>query len=158
MMDSLGQGFIVFNKYGKCLDIYTRASLEMFQMNPSEKEIDDVLMLSDQEKEQFSMWRTAVFEETLPFDALVDLAPKWYLNKQDKNISLEYYLLRSELNEITNVVLVATDQTDKIKAQVELEIEKSNAQMILKILKSKLQFNSFMNDYKNPSLEQRETI
>ncbi|MCB0386689.1 MAG: hypothetical protein KDD43_14950, partial [Bdellovibrionales bacterium] len=144
IMNSLGQGFLVFNHDGKCSDVFTRACLDILESSPGGKSIEEVLRLEGVSKEQFEMWRKAVFSETLPFDSLIDLAPRLFNHSSGRHITLDYYPIRKNGSGIDQLVLVATDKTSEYETSQALEIEKEHAQMTLKIFKDREQFGQFL--------------
>lgn len=144
IMNSLGQGFLVFDRDGICSDFYTKACEDILESSPAQKKIWDVLKLNPNEIETFKMWTQATFAEQLPFDSMKDLGPSAYKHSQDRHVRLDYFPIRAEDNKIVNVVQVATDWTNEYLAQQALEKEKKYARMIIKLVTSKRQFASFL--------------
>ena len=144
IMNSLGQGFLVFDKDGACGSIFTKACLDILECSPSGMRIWEVLKLFGPQRDQFSKWVEASFKEALPFDNMVELAPRLFAHSQNRHITLDYYPLRSSKNEITSVVLVATDRTAEFEAGLALEREKQNAQMIMRIIRARDHFAQFL--------------
>jgi two-component system chemotaxis sensor kinase CheA len=144
IMESLGQGFLVFGADRKVSEIFTRACLKILESSPGGKFIDDVLRLEGADREQFEMWCKAVFAQSLPFESLVDLAPNRYKHTKGHEICLDYYPIAEEGKAPSQLVLVATDKTLEREAQRELEKEKKHAQLILKIFRNRKQFERFL--------------
>ena len=144
IMESLGQGFLVFGADRKVSEIFTRACLKILESSPGGKFIDDVLRLEGADREQFEMWCKAVFAQSLPFESLVDLAPNRYKHTKGNEICLDYYPIAEEGKAPSQLVLVATDKTLEREAQRELEKEKKHAQLILKVFRNRKQFERFL--------------
>lgn len=144
IMESLGQGFLVFGADRKVSEIFTRACLKILESSPGGKFIDDVLRLEGADREQFEMWCKAVFAQSLPFESLVDLAPNRYKHTKGHEICLDYYPIAEEGKAPSQLVLVATDKTLEREAQRELEKEKKHAQLILKVFRNRKQFERFL--------------
>lgn len=144
IMESLGQGFLVFGADRKVSEIFTRACLKILESSPGGKLIDDVLRLEGADREQFDMWCKAVFSQSLPFESLVDLAPNRYIHTKGREICLDYYPIVEEGMAPSQLVLVATDKTLEREAQRELEREKKHAQLILKVFRNRNQFERFL--------------
>lgn len=144
IMNSLGQGFLVFDENGLCSNIYTKACEDVLESNPSGQTIFRVLNLSSADEEQFKSWMKAIFNEALPFDSLKDLGPSLYQHSKGKYITLNYFAIRSEDERIANLVLVATDKTSEHEANLALERERQHAKMILKMVSNKKQFAYFL--------------
>lgn len=145
IMNSLGQGFLTFDRTGTCSDINTKACEDVLESNPSRKSIADVLNVPMQERNQFQQWLEATFSEALPFDSMKDLAQSHYPHSKGHYVTLEYYPIRNDQEQIDNLVVVATDKTIERDAQIALEKEKHFAQMIMRIIQSKDQFAHFLS-------------
>ena len=68
ILNSLGQGFLIFDEKGNCLPIYSKICEKILETNPTKKKIWNVLKLSEQQAEEFKNWSKLVFEEVLPFE------------------------------------------------------------------------------------------
>ncbi len=158
MMDSLGQGFLVFDQEGVCSNIFTKACLNVLENNPSGRPAWEVLKLSGDEQEQFRMWLKASYSESLPFDSLKSLAPQNYAHSEGKHITLDYFPIRSEAGAFTNMVLVATDRTAEFEANLALEKEKKYAEMILKLVTSRDQFSKFIESTEEIILKTQKLV
>jgi len=144
IMNSLGQGFLVFDKKGQCLDIFTKACESVLEKNPAGMNIQDVLNLPASEREQFSMWMQAVFSNSLPFDSLKELGPQIYRHARGSHITLDYFPISDGKNGTADVVLVATEKTAEYEANIALEKEKQYAKMIVKLVTTRKQFSGFL--------------
>lgn len=145
IMNSLGQGFLTFDRAGQCSDIFTKACEDVLEKVPAKKPITEVLNVSEQEKPQFEQWLEATFSEALPFDSMKDLGPTLYPHSHGHYVTLEYYPIRNEKDQIDNLVVVATDKTVEREAQISLEKERYFAQMIMRVIRSKDQFAHFLS-------------
>ena len=143
IMNSLGQGFVVFDQEGVCSNIYTKACEWILESQPEGQNIWDVLSLDADDKEQFKKWMQAVYSQSLPFDTLKSLAPEKYDHSEDKFITLNYFDIEEE-GKTSNIVLVATDKTVEHRTQKALEEEKEYAKMILKLVANKQHFEQFL--------------
>lgn len=144
IIDSLGQGFLTFDRSGQCGDIFTKACEVLLEANPSGKSIKEVLKIQPEKDREFSMWSSTVFDELLPFDDMKGLGPDQYSHSQDRSVFLEYFPIRDEGQKIEKVVLVATDKTDEIEARKKLAEEHQFVEMVLKFVKSKKKFLEFL--------------
>lgn len=146
LLDSLEQGFLIFDMEGTCWEITSKACEKVLESSPAGKKIWDVLKLPESQVRGFSRWLTTVFSELLPFEDLASLGPAKYDHSQGNQVKLDYYPMRSAENVIQGIVLVATDITSLVRAQEEAEKEKSNANFILKMFKQKRSFLSFFEE------------
>lgn len=148
LLDSLGQGFFLFDSEGKVQDIVSKACLNILETNPAGKNIWDVFKLPENRIQGFKNWSQTIFEEMLPFDDLSCLGPQTFAHSQGRSISLNYYPLRDISEKISAIVVVATDITELIEAQQSAEREKEYAKMIIQLIKSKQQILVFSAEAK----------
>ena len=97
---------------------------------------DEILRLDSNKSTHVQKWLTTIFAEMLPFEDLAPLGPQWYNHSDNKKIHLEYFPLRNEQGSITGVVVVATDLTRLIQAELSAEQQKQKAQFILHFVKN----------------------
>ncbi|MCB9063186.1 MAG: Hpt domain-containing protein [Halobacteriovoraceae bacterium] len=146
MMDSLGQGFMMFDEAGTVLPVFSKASEKMFERSPAGEFVGDLLQIPENEKETFKNFCQFIYAETIPFEDIANLAPKKIENSSHRKIFLDYHEMRNQDQKISNVVIVATDKTDEVAAQEEAKKEKAYVEMIVKILSNKGQFSNFLLD------------
>ncbi len=146
LLDSLDQGFLIFDENGLCWEIASKACETVLESAVAGKQIWDVLKLPQTEVRGFSRWLTTLFSELLPFEDLAPLGPTKFSHSQGNHVKLDYYPIRNSGNKIEAVVLVATDITSLIRAQEEAEKEKAHAGFILKMFKQKRSFLSFFEE------------
>ncbi|MCB0415156.1 MAG: PAS domain-containing protein [Bdellovibrionales bacterium] len=144
IMNSLGQGFLAFDRKGKAGNVYTKACLDILETDPTGKNLTEILKIKDHEKEQFFQWVHTVFDEILPFESMVELGPKTYEHSEGRHITLEFYPIRDSEEKIQNLVLVATDNTKEYQAEIMANKEKSYSNMIVRLVKNKNQFANFL--------------
>ncbi len=146
LLDSLGQGFFIFDQTGVCLDISTKACLRTIESNPQGKMIWQALNLPAVEVDGFKKWMMTLFSEMLPFEDLGPLGPGFFHHSEKLKIQLQYFPLRSSAGTIDGVVVVATDITDLVKAQREAEVEKAHVKMILSLVQARRSVLSFVRE------------
>ncbi len=147
LLDSLGQGFFIFDKQGLCLEIFSKACVDTVETKPPGQKIWDVLGLKDKQVPGFQKWMLTVFAEMLPFEDLSPLAPPTFQHSGGKHIKLEYYPLRpNEGTGMDGIVVVATDISELIQAQTEAETERAHAKMIVSLIQQKRHVVSFLQE------------
>jgi two-component system chemotaxis sensor kinase CheA len=146
IMNSLGQGFFVFDQKGKCENFYTKACQDILEGIPAQRSVWEVLKVPPKELDTFQMWLQAIYGEQLPFETLKELGPNQFIHSQNKHVVLDYFPLRDENEMISNVVVVATDQTSEYLANQALDKEKKYVQMVLKLVTNKKQFFQFISN------------
>ena len=140
MVNSLDQGLIVFDSKNECHHSFTNACFELFPRSPDGAKAYEVLGLDEKEIDSFKKWSACVFSNVLPFEDAARLGPKFVeLNQDDeyKYISLEYYPMYDDEENIHAIVMVGTDKTEEVKAKKLLEEKNSYVNMVTKILSGK---------------------
>jgi two-component system chemotaxis sensor kinase CheA len=146
MLDSLGEGFLLFDGKGICQPYYSKVCPDIFGIVPASHHITKVMRLDNQRAKDFNMWINALFLQALSFDDIVRLAPVSQLEINDRTIKIDYFPLLNDENSLVSVVVVANDISDEIQVRKELEREKHFAFMIMKIIKYREQFIHFIEE------------
>lgn len=148
ILDSLGQGILVFEKDGRCLDVYSQVWRKLFGSEPSGKTVEDAIGLPDQMRTNFEQWRDVVFEELLDFDDLRPLAPARLSRPEGLEIAFDYHPMRNEDGRMRAVVLVATDKTREIQALREAEREHEVAGRVTQVARHREAFRLYISESK----------
>ena len=143
LLDSLKQGFFLFDAEGMCLPVSSKACKTVLEMDPKGKKIWEVFKIPENKVESFKKWMQTIFGEMLPFEDLAPLGPAHFPHSHDLKVQLDYFPLRSEDQKLKAIVVVATDITDLVQAQKEAENEKARVQKILSVVQNKRQLRSF---------------
>lgn len=153
LLDSLSEGFFVFNADGFCLPVSSKACEHLLEKDPKGKNIWEVLALKPEKIDGFKKWMLTVFSEMLPFEDLAPLAPVNYAHSRGLHIKLSYFPMRDESGKIEAVVVVATDTTYLDEAREQAEREKAFAQMVINMVKKKKEFANFIIEARKLFLE-----
>ncbi|OQW54934.1 MAG: hypothetical protein A4S09_17265 [Proteobacteria bacterium SG_bin7] len=146
ILNSLGQGILVFNEQGTVLPIHSKACETTFEMAPPYISIQDILRIESKELETFKMWMSHLFNETIPFDSVKDLGPKKLTSISNRHVMLDYFPIRNDDKKITSIVLVATDKTEEIRAKEDADKERNYVRMVLRVSRNRRQFMTFLKD------------
>lgn len=144
MVDSLDQGFFIFDRAGTILDVYSKAAERIFETIPTNMKLPEILKLPDHEHLEMEEFCQKLIDEELPFNDMAMLAPEKMENSAGRKIFFDYAPVRNEEGHITGVVLIATDKTEEIKAQEEAEKERAHAKMIITLVNNKTQFVAYI--------------
>lgn len=144
LVNSLGQGFLVFGRDGVCGNVYSQACLDLLETVPAKKHITDVLRVSQEMRGDFEDWFTILFqpEHALGFDDVVKFLPSFFSHSQQRRVSLVYRLIHNKAGALTSVVVIATDQTEEYAAQQAAQKQQDYAAMICSIFKERNQFHA----------------
>lgn len=146
ILNSLGQGILVFNEQGSILPIHSKACEATFEMAPPYMWVQDILRIETKELETFKMWLGHLFNETIPFDSVKDLGPKKLTSISNRHVMLDYFPIRNDDKKISSIVLVATDKTEEIRAKEDADKERNYVRMVLRISRNRRQFMTFLKD------------
>jgi two-component system chemotaxis sensor kinase CheA len=144
LLDSLQQGFFVFDSKGLCLEVFSKACEHTIQGRPAGQPIWQVLRLPEKQVPGFQKWMGTLFSEMLPFADLAPLGPQKFPHTEGAEIQLEYYPLRNVDGRVDGVVVVASDITNLVAAQKEAETERAHAKMILSLIQHRRQVLGFI--------------
>jgi two-component system, chemotaxis family, sensor kinase CheA len=159
MINSLDQGLMVFDKDIQCSDIYTKVCEDLFHVNPKGKSYPEVLGMNEKEATGVKKWSEIVFSEKIPFESALNLGPKEKVFGNDidddnfRHIKLQYYPMRGEDEKIENIVAVATDKTEEVRAVQDSLKKEAYVEMILKLVHSKKNFLNFISEAKEMVIE-----
>lgn len=146
ILNSLGQGILVFDKNGNCLPFKSKVCTEVLEADLTVQKVTDVLKLNGSEKQSFDQWLDALFSEMIPFEDLCGLGPSQYHHSRGHFIALNFNPMRDASGTLKGVVMVATDRTAEVEAKKEAERERSYAKMVVQTVKYRSQFKSFIAD------------
>lgn len=147
MLNSLGQGFLTFGSDGLCRPVFSRACLALLETDPGGKPIWDVLKIQVPIDDFFRDFFKRSFDSEDDFFRLESIFPVEFPHTQDRKIRLEFRPTMKADGSITEVVMIATDRTDVIRAEKAAEAEKRHSMMIATIVRQKRFFRVFISNY-----------
>ncbi len=144
MVNSLGQGFFLFNKEGSCLSVYSKVCETLLEIVPKEILITEVFRIPEDKKAGFLDWSTMLFEDLLEFGELALLGPRFYKHSQGLIIALDYKPVRNKQGEIEAVVVIATDRTKEFDATRKAKELQAYVTIVVSVLKDRPRFLQFV--------------
>lgn len=144
MVDSLGQGFFLFDRDGFCLSTYSKACETLLDCSPAGLHVSEALAIPSEKRATFTEWVQLLFEELIDFDDLVAVGPKSFPSHVGKIVSLEYKPVRNTDGRLEMVVVIATDRTAETRAREAAVKMQSFATLMVNILKDKNRFRRFV--------------
>lgn len=145
MVNSLGQGFFLFDRDGFCLPTYSKACETLLERNPAGIHVSEALGVPAEKRETFNDWCRLLFDELIDFNDLVDVGPKTYPNSQGRIVTLEYKPVRDDHGSLEMVVVIATDRTAETQARSEAQKNLAFASLMVNIIKDKERFRRFVS-------------
>ena len=142
LVNSLGQGFLLFNEEGVCGPVYSEACVDLLEIIPAGRMIVDVLRVPESEQVVFKDWLGILFipHHALGFDDVVRFMPQSFSHSHGKRISLMYRPIYDKTKILTQVVVIATDETEEFESNQKAQQQQSYADMICLIFKERNQF------------------
>ncbi|MDP9127670.1 MAG: Hpt domain-containing protein, partial [Pseudomonadota bacterium] len=142
LVNSLGQGFLVFDRAGLCGNVYSQACFDLLETIPAGKNVMDILKIPDDQRADFKDWMDIMFmpNHALGFDDVVKFMPSFYPHTKGWRINLMYRAIRTKDGTLANVVMIATDQTEEFESRKRIEQQRDYADMICRIFKERNQF------------------
>ena len=142
ILDSLGQGILVFDKDGVCLPIFSKVVVKMLG-EPTGRRVEELLGYSGTAAEGFNQWREAVFDQLLDFEDMVPLAPNHMKNADGLELHFDYYPMWDANNRLQGIVIVATDQTREVKALAKAAEERELVGKVTQVARNRDAFRLF---------------
>jgi len=136
MLESLGQGLLVFGEDGTCLPVSSKACLTLLEGDPAGRNIADVLRLDAEARSAFLPVISLMFggdTMALTFDELAPLAPASYAHSAGLRIALSYRPMYNAAGNLMGVLVVATDVTQTAEAQEKLKAKELQVLRTLRI-------------------------
>lgn len=144
VLDSLGQGILVFERDGKCTPVFSSFCKKLFGREPSGLLIEDFLGLDETRAKKYRDWRETLFEELLEFEDFAALGLKQLTNKLEREVKLEYQPLRGADGKLSGVVVVVTDKTEEMIAVRKAEKQYELVNKVTLVVKNKDSFKLFI--------------
>ncbi|MGZ3770804.1 MAG: ATP-binding protein [Bdellovibrio sp.] len=145
MLNSLGQGFFMFDVTGTCLPVYSKACEELIGCKPAGKKVFDVLKIKTDEQSSFCEWYELLFQDLIEFEDLAVLGPQ-SLDDPKRSISIEYRAVRDRENTVNSVLVIATDRTAEVLAQRKADELQAHVTFLASALKDREQFKRYVSE------------
>lgn len=142
MFNSLDQGFLIIDETGTVTQFASRAAKNFIGRDPVGQHLADIFDILADNRDSFYEWLSMVFEEVIPFDDIIELAPK-ALVTQDENqkIDVSWKPIRShETTKIEQIVIIFNDVSEKYAAEASLKRQKTFTEMVIKYINGKANF------------------
>lgn len=148
MLDSLGQALLFFDRDGVCAPFYSKACLKILGGDPTGKQVTNVLGFSNEKKQTFESWLDVVFsgQSAMDFDDLKKLLPSEIINDNNVYIELNYRPIYLYGDNLTGVLLIATDVTKEREAQLKMEALQLAAKKTQAVSQNRNEFHELISD------------
>lgn len=157
LLDSLEQGFLMFDREGHCLSVFSSACEDLLEMNPKGRNITELLRIPEKERAGFLGWVDLLFREIPSFEDLAAIGPQRYPHSKGRLIDLSFRPVRGREGEIESVVLIAVDNTETEKAKDEAAKMLEYANLVSRVTREKGQFAGFLK-YADEVIKSLESV
>lgn len=130
MIDSLNEGFIVFDRDGKCTSISSKRAKYFLGEDPFQKTIWDTFKIPQHEQVFFIDWYNYLFNPRLKFRELASTGPD-RLTHEYLQIAIEYHPMFQD-GKLSGVIVILRDITAEILSAKRAEKFMYRAEMIAK--------------------------
>ena len=150
MLDSLREGLLFFDEQGICAPYYSKTCSKIFDVDPTGKHVAELIGLDDKDKADFDLWLSIVYSQNsaLNFNDLTDIAPSEFINKNGRHIELVYRPMYITKNTLNGILLIATDITERLKAQEKIRDIQKSAHFITSVAKHRNDFTRYIKEIK----------
>ncbi len=147
VMSSLGQGFFSFGRDGICKKVHSRACLDLLGMNPADRPVWEVLRVPPDDIGSVKAWVQLCFDPAnTSFQTTLNAGMKTVPHALGLTIAIEYFPVVDPAGGLKEMVVVATDKTNEVKAKREAETEHRRMKMVTTIVEQRAFFQPFMKD------------
>ena len=157
LIENLGQGFMVIDEVGKVQEGATKITKEFFNENPEGKNLSEVLGLKSEQAQSLKSWLKNMWQGKLAFKDLKPLGPQSFRGKEGQYIDLDYHPIYEEkesqnidtVDKIEKIICVATDKTNEVGLEHQLELDKKNVIFIKNALETPSELVDLLEDTKD---------
>ncbi len=144
LINTLGHGFMMFDKNGICLPTYSNDCTSLLEIQPVGKSISEILHLNEKQTETMKTAIGLVFNQThaMSFYEIMHFAPKTYNHSSGSIIKLAYKPDRLSNGALDRIVVIATDITEQIHQQEKDEERKALFESLEQIFHDRSFFGS----------------
>lgn len=148
MLDSLGQGLLFFNNEGVCSPVFSKSCLTLLEIDPSHRNLSDVLNFSSDDRQNFLSWLPIVFSDSvaLDFDDMKKLLPGVMVNGKGQTIEIDYRPMYLHEDTLIGILLIATDVTYRLESEAKMHQVQMEAHKIQQIARNRNGFHRFLCD------------
>lgn len=158
LLDSLDQGFLIFDQSGKCLSVHSKSCEKLLNLNPTELTFWDAIQADENDAAKVEKWINSLFSQTLPFKDLIALGPERVFNSYNRALLLNYYPIFDGHSKLISVVAVVTDKTDLELAEKAAERERAYSHMVINVVRRKKEITRYIFDVQKLLSELHDVI
>lgn len=146
MVNSLGQGFLMFGRSGLCDPVYSQACLTLLETAPAGKPIAEVLRLDTGKAERFESLYKLVFTpgHAMSLTEIMRFAPRRLEHSSGRHLAIDYRAERGDGGTVTQIVVIITDITEQIAAEAQATAHREKIESIERILQDRQAFAGYV--------------
>ncbi len=152
LINSLGQGFLTFDRRGVCGHVYSQACLTLLETDEVDgRSIAALLNVPRDGRQEFQEWLELLFTpgHVLSFEDGARFLPVDIPRHDGRTVALSYRpIYNNENKQLECIVLIATDRTEEVAAQKRADEERKFAAMICAVMTERQNFMLTMAELK----------
>lgn len=153
ILENLDEGLLYFGADGICSKSYSQKCIDLLEGVPAGRHILDVLNISGEQRAQYEVLLSHLFEGFIPYAELIELGPDSYLHSsKERFIKLDYRPVFAqddvEMKNLQGIILLASDITKEINSDLQAKAAILHSQMVAMTVVDWNSFVSFFNSYK----------
>ncbi|MEI6730308.1 MAG: hypothetical protein WCL30_03530, partial [Pseudomonadota bacterium] len=147
IMNSLGQGFVIFDRNAICGKTYSAAFVDLLEEIPSGRDITEILKLNAEQSDNFKQLLAMIFNGNyaLSFDDIICLAPKKIINSKGLHIKIDYRPDSNKDGKLDKIILIATDISEQVTAKSQAEEKQKIFESLERILRDRRAFGVYIH-------------
>lgn len=138
MINSLNEGFIVFDKDGRCTSISSKRAIEFLGMDPFGKTLWEALNIPIDEQAAFIDWFNYLFNPNFDFQEMASIGPD-KLKHDSLHIDVKYKPMFKD-DELAGIIVILSDITSEIQSAKRAEKFMYKAEMVTKFYANQKMF------------------
>ncbi|MDD3182329.1 MAG: ATP-binding protein [Alphaproteobacteria bacterium] len=144
LINALGHGYMMLDRAGLCLPTYSKACEALLEIEPTGKQISEILRLDPKQKATMQSALKLVFNQThaMSFYEIMRFVPKVYYHSSGSIIKLTYKPDRLPNGALDRIILIATDVTEQVHQQESAEERRALFESLEQIFRDRAFFGS----------------
>lgn len=143
MINSLNEGFVVFDRAGKCTSISSKRASEFLGTNPFGKTIWEAFSIPTDEQDLFIDWYNYLFNPNFDFQEMAAIGPD-RLNHDNLHIAIKYKPMFKD-EELVGIIAILSDITSEIQSAKRAETFMHKVEMITNFYANQNMFMSVLD-------------
>ena len=157
ILDNLRSGFFTIRNDISIGMTTSKACEDIFSNQIAGKQIGDIFNLVENQEAQLILTLEQLFENIMPYEVNISLLQKQFNTLDGKIIDFHYTTVFNANNDPTKIIVVATDITETVLKQKEMQRKVNLNQALINIITNIESFSSFLSHYRQEISRMKES-